>query len=323
MTRSKSTVAVLFACSLLGLAACEDGDDLPAPAPLDAGIATDGGTLQPVTLRFKAKLGSEDLVCGRTYAGQGVTMINATPQDFRFFVQEAYLLDAAGKEVRVEFDDGLPFQTKDVALIDFTDATGSCGGTGGQTVNVTITGKVPPGTYNGIVLVNGVPETLNHGNPATAAQPLRAPGASWDWLSGYRFVMAELAPQAPGMDGGVPMPSGHGDAGAGDAGAGGHGGGPGSASAIHVGSTGCTGMIGTAGAITCAKPNRNRVKLTSFNPTTQSIVADLSAVFANIDLAAGSQCHGMGASCPTGFAALGVDFANGQAAATQTVFRVE
>jgi uncharacterized repeat protein (TIGR04052 family) len=322
----KSTIAALACCSaLLGAAGCEDGDTLPETATLlDASVPDGGPAMQPVTLRFKAKLGNEDLVCGRNYPQQGATKISATPQDFRFFVEEAYLINAAGQPVRVAFDDALPFQTKDVALIDFTDAAGSCANAGATTTNMVITGQVPAGSYNGVVLVNGVPESLNHGNPTQAAAPLRAPGASWDWLSGYRFVMAELAPVAAhagaGMDAGLLPPV---DAGvpAADAGTGGHGGG-GGASAIHLGSTGCAGMVGTPGAITCAKANRNRVTLPSFNPTTQSIVADLSVVFGEVDLSLGTQCHGMGPTCASGFAALGVD-GDGKPAATQRVFRVE
>ena len=313
----KFTVTTLLALGLLlTTPACDDGDSLPpsatlmdAQVPTDAGVDDAGPPMQAVTLRFKAKLGAADLVCGQNYAAQGATQREATPQDFRFFVQEAYLLDASGNEVRVEFDDGLPFQTKDVALIDFTDAAGACGNAGGATTNLEIRGKVPRGTYNGVVFVNGVPDPLNHGNPALAPQPLRAPGASWEWLNGYRFVMAELAPPLAMMDGGVPAPA------SGDAGIA-------RASSVHVGSTGCTGMVGSVSTVTCAKANRNRVRLPSFDPAMQSIVADLSSVFSGVDLAQGSQCHGTGASCAAGYAALGVD-PQGQPSTTQQVFRVE
>ena len=315
MSRKSTITAVLACSSLLALAGCEDGDSLPpsatlmdAQVPTDAGIGDAGPALQAVTLRFKAKLGSADFVCGRNYAGQGSTQREVTPQDFRFFVQEAYLLDATGEEVRIELDDG-PFQTKDVALIDFAGEAGACGNVGGATTNLVITGKVPRGTYNGVVFVNGVPESLNHGDQTQAPQPLReaGPSAHWGWLQGYRFVMAEVASPLKSMDAGLVPPSDT------DAGAAGR------ASAIHLGSTACTGMIG---GFTCAKANRNRVRLPSFDPATQSIVADLSAVFAGVDLGSESTCHGTGPTCAAGFAALGVD-GEGKPAATQQVFRVE
>jgi uncharacterized repeat protein (TIGR04052 family) len=314
-------IAVPLATALVGLAACSDtGDDtllLDASVPFDAG---DG--MQSVMLRFKAKLGNEDLVCGQSYANQGSNKVRATPQDFRFFVQDVKLINAAGQEVPVTLDERSPFQTKDVALIDFTDATGGCT-SGGATTNMALYGRVPVGNYNGIVFVNGVPTSLNHLNPATAPAPLQAPGASWDWQSGYRFVMAEIKPTGEvhgdgGLDGGVAdagTPT-H-DAGP-DGGMGGHGGG--GASTIHVGSTGCNPDPTMYG---CTIPNRNLVRLTGFNPLINTVVADLSAVFANIELTtSGSQCHGSGPICAAGYAALGIG-SDGKPTTTQQVYRVE
>jgi uncharacterized repeat protein (TIGR04052 family) len=317
---SSLKTAAMLASALMALSACSDDNDdtglLDAAVPFDAG---DGK--QSVMLRFKAKVGSDDLTCGRTYAGQGSTKLDATPEDFRFYVQDVRLIDANGAEVPVELEERDPFQTKDVALIDFTQPapTGECG-TGGAIANTVIYGRVPVGTYTGVVFVNGVPEALNHLNPAIAAKPLQAPGANWDWLSGFRFVMAEMTLVKGGLDGGVA------DAGAGvappahgmDAGTGGHGGG-GDTSSIHVGSTECS---GGPGSYSCAKSNRNLVRLTNFNPAVNSIVADLGAVFTGVDLSLGAQCHGSGANCAAGYAALGIG-TDGKPTATQQVFRVE
>lgn len=46
---------------------------------------------------------------------------------------------------------------------------------GDANVNRAITRTVPPGDYNGIVFVNGVPESLNHGDPLELPAPLQAP----------------------------------------------------------------------------------------------------------------------------------------------------
>lgn len=316
--------------------ACGDDDDTGGvdagdAAVVDAGLdarardaASDGALpsdMQVVGVRFKATLGSRELVCGQSYAGLGTSHASATPQDFRFFVQQVRLINGKGEEVPMQFDERAPFQTADVALIDFTDSAGACANSGDPTTNMVITGRVPKDTYSGIVIVNGVPESLNHGNPATAPAPLRATGASWSWLSGYRFVMAELLPEAAhDLDAGA-----HGaDAGgheAADAGAGGHGGG--GAVFVHSGSTSCTGTPGE-GNIQCSKPNRAEIRLAGFNPAAQQvIVADLAAVFAGVDLSAGTQCHGSGASCATMYSALGVELETGAPKTTQSVFRVE
>lgn len=311
-------IAVPLATALLGLAACSDtGDDnlqLDAAVPFDAG---DG--MQSVMLRFKAKLGNEDLVCGQAYANQGSNRVSATPQDFRFYVESVKLVSTSGEEVPVVFDERLPFQTKDVALIDFTDGTGACT-SGGATINIVLYGRVKVGTYSGVVFTNGVPVSLNHKNPAENPPPLQAPGASWDWQSGYRFIMAEIKPATAagdgGLDGGVSDAGAVRDGGA-DAGSG-HGGG--GASTIHVGSTGCNPDPTMFG---CTIPNRNLVRLTNFNPLVNTIVADLSAVFANIELTeSGSQCHGSGPICAAGYAAFGIG-TDGLPTTTQQVFRVE
>lgn len=350
MANSKLFALTLGAALVLGCddGGAEDGHDDVDAAPGDAGAADAGldaaahdgseppadAGLQSVTIRFKAKVGDEDLVCGQTYDGLGTTNASAKPRDFRFFVQELRLIDSEGKEVPVTFDQRLPHQTRDIALIDFTDGADTCT-SGAPTTNMVITGTVPPGTYQGVVFVNGVSESLNHGNPAVAPEPLQAPGAHWTWNSGYRFMMAELLPvnahdgtTDAGIDAGhhadatLDAGVGHdaGDAGQDDAGSAPHGGSNGVVF-VHSGSTACSGT--PAMGISCSKENRAEIRLSNFDPASQSIVADLGAVFAGIDLSAGGQCHGSGAFCAPFYSALGIDFDTGAPASTQTVYRVE
>lgn len=346
--------AKVFALSLGAALAlgCDDGGDEDGYDDVDAALsdagAADAGldgashdgsapradaAVQSVTIRFKAKVGDQDLVCGQTYAGLGTTSASAKPRDFRFFVQELRLIDSQGQEVPVTFDERLPHQTRDVALIDFTDGADACT-SGAPTTNMVITGMVPAGTYQGVVFVNGVSEALNHGDPGLAPEPLQAPSAHWTWNSGYRFMMAELLPMSAqhgmtdgGMDAGqagamADAAVGHdaGDAGESDAGTAPQGGGNGVVF-VHSGSTACSGT--PAMGISCSKENRAEIRLSDFDPATQSIVADLGAVFAGIDLSAGGQCHGSGAFCEPLYSALGIDFDTGAPASTQTVYRVE
>jgi uncharacterized repeat protein (TIGR04052 family) len=247
----------------------------------------------PVTIRFKAQVGRQDFACGRTYFGLGSTNTSARPQDFRFFVQDLKLIRSDSVEVPVQLDVRAPWQLQHVALIDFENATSDCAGEGTPETNTIITGSVPDGSYTGISFTNGIPEDLNHDDPVTSPAPLSAyPALSWGWLSGYRFFKAEL----------LPLPAGDNRA------------------LAHVGSTSCSGSP-SAGTVTCARPNRNRVVLRNFNPRSGTVVADLAAVFAGTALNADQQCHSTPANlCTPMFSALGVNFGTGQALATQSVF---
>lgn len=367
--KKTSMMLALASSAALALGACDDSDsaddapdgrpsvtDAGSDAGRDAGIDAGGSTVvdaavdagaprQAVTLRFKGKVGSQDLACGQSYAGQGSKASTITPRDFRFFVHDVRLISASGTEVPVQLDERLPYQSKEITLIDFADGTGRCDPSDKGT-NTTVTGTVPVGNYTGVAFVEGVPETLNHADPAEHPGPLQAPGASWGWTLGFRFVMAEVVASATPSDAGATDAGGHtgapiapppdagaghggGDAGAGhgdaDAGAA-HGGGAGGLGFVHLGSTGCVGTQGSDDAgpgVSCDKPNRPQVRFAQFNPVSSSIVADLGAVFSKADLTQGVQCHGSGPACAPMFEALGVNIDTGAALPTQQVFRVE
>jgi hypothetical protein len=325
-----------------GEADASENEDASADAGKDAG---DG--MQEVSIRFKAKVGERDLACGEHYPDQGATHVTATPQDFRFYVQEVRLVRADGTEEKVEFDVEPPFQSKDVALLDFTDGEGSCG-SGGTILNTTIKGKVAAGEYEGIVFVNGVPEALNHAGPAESAEPpLDDTTLFWNWLSGYRFIIAELLPVGAaghvdgGADGGGAHDAGAGDGGhaadggaagadgghdadggaGGDAGHGGDGHGASAAAFVHIGSTGCGGISGAG--FSCMRLARNEIRLDGFDVNTNYVVADLAEVFKTSDLHQPLQCHGIAAPCAAPYSALGIDMETGQPNESQQVFRVE
>jgi uncharacterized repeat protein (TIGR04052 family) len=272
------------------------GPDSAAAVNQDAG-ADGGDALKSVTIRFKAKVGESDFACGETFTGQGSSAADVQPKDFRFYVQDLRLINAAGDEVPVQMEERSPWQTPEVALIDFENAEGLC--SGNAEVNTVITGKVPAGDYTGIAFANGVPEVLNHANPAAVPAPLQAPGVSWNWLMGFRFLIAEVKQPAD------------------DAGTGGTG-------LFHLGSTGCMGDV-DAGSISCQKPNRTAVKFASFDVESDFIVADIGAIFADTDLSGMAMCHSspMQSACAALFENVGVNFADGAPLATQSAFRVE
>ncbi len=289
-----------------GAGGSSDGGDAGASASDggDAGgRAPDGGAVS-VSIRFKATVGAQAFACGTTYPGQGSTGASVQPQDFRFYVQDVRLIDDKGQEVAVSLDTRSPWQTPDVALLDFEDGTGACAAEGNPDLNDRVTGTVPAGTYTGIVFRNGVPDSLDHADPLSAPPPLQPAPMTWGWLYGYKFVKAELAAtSAP----------------AGDAAPG--------LGLLHLGSVGCT-EVTDGGAdsgilAACTQPDRNEIRLTGYSPGSSTIVADIGAIFRGVDLSQDNQCHSGGPACPSMFAAAGVDLSTGAALVTQSIYRVE
>lgn len=280
------------------------GADGEAPGAAGAGSSADPstgaapagaeGTL-PVRLRFAARVGTEPFACGTTYRATGGEEF--TPADLRLFVQDVALIDGAGVEQPVALDVRAPWQIESVGLIDFEDASGRCIA-GTRERNVELTGRVPAGDYRGIAFSNGVPEALNHADPSQLPPPLQAGSMSWGWLSGYRFLMAEVA----------------GSGAVGDAAAAG-------SALLHVGSTACSGS--TAAGIACSKSNRNRVRLDDFEAASDAIVIDLGELFGDMDLGTITTCHSSGEDCAALFARIGLDLESGSPSDGQRIYRVE
>jgi uncharacterized repeat protein (TIGR04052 family) len=219
------------------------------------------------------------------------------------------LVNDKGVEVPLTFDARTPWQTAEVALLDFEDGTGECKN-GNADTNNTITGTVPSGTYRGLVFSNGVPESLNHGDPTKAPAPLQAGGMTWGWLYGYKFFAAEMVAMSP-SDAGV------------DSGTRGVG-------VFHLGSIGCDNALdggdpdfNQAPKVACKQPNRNLVRLAEFSPLTNTVVVDVGAVFAATNLAEDSQCHSDGLACASLFASVGLSFETGSRLPSQAAYRVE
>jgi uncharacterized repeat protein (TIGR04052 family) len=244
---------------------------------------------EPITIQFAAQVGAAPFACGSSYDAVGSAETSVEPQDFRFFVHDVRLIAADASEVPVELDARSPWQGLGTALLDFEDATGACL-SGDAAINTTVTGLVPPGEYTGIAFRIGVPESANHGDPAVQPAPLAAGSMTWGWLSGYKFLRAEL-----GSEGGGGV--------------------------LHLGAAGCSGDP-AAGSVTCSRSNRPQVSFAEFDAQSDVIVADLAALFAGTDLTSSALCHSSGAACEAPFQSLGVDLETGQSAPGQSVFRV-
>jgi uncharacterized repeat protein (TIGR04052 family) len=142
------------------------------------------------------------------------------------------------------------------------------------------------------VFTNGVPESLNHADPQTLPAPLQVASMYWDWFQGFKFMAAEIGaaydvdPADAEEDAGIAP----------------------SQSILHVGSVGCS---IDAMQVSCAIPNRNRVRLPEFDPESSVIVADLLAVFSEADPRTQTFCHGGRASCTQVYRNVGIDLSTG------------
>lgn len=231
--------------------------------------------MRPVSIRFEARAGQAPVACGVSDSG------GPELTDLRMFVHDVRLLRVDGTEVPVALDDRGSVQTSGVALLDFEDGTGQCLA-GDSATNTVVTGFAAAGDYSGVAFRLGVPGDLNHLDPAAQPAPLAAGNLHWSWLSGYRFMRAE-------MGGAV----------------------------LHLGSGGCSGDPRT-GSVQCARPNRPEIRIQGFDPESDGIAVDLNALLAG----QGPEiCHSSGAACSAMFAALGLSLTTGQNDGQQSVFR--
>jgi uncharacterized repeat protein (TIGR04052 family) len=286
-----------------------DGDAGNHHHESDASNAADGSTAQSFTLKFGAKVADAEFACGTQYNDVGSANSIITPMDLRFYVSNIRLITDGGEQVPFTIDDVAPFQSPTVALLDFEDGTGECRN-GNSALNAQVTGTAPAGNYVGLAFSTSVPFDLNHADPTSLPAPLQPSDMTWGWLLGYKFVKAEVRQVLPesdadaGPDAAVPMPG---------------------AGILHLGSTACQNVTDAAAEmlVECAKPNRNDVVLSEFNPSENAVVLDVAQLFEETDLRAMAMCHSMGDACGDMFTSLGVNYETGATLAEQAAFRVE
>lgn len=287
---------------IIGLVGAQDhGEDGHGGSMMSNAMPTVG---PDVTIRFAAMVGERPAACGMIYEGLGTQSSMVSLNDYRFFVSNVRLINAAGEEVAVELTQDGVWQYADVALLDFEDGTGLCNQTGTAETNDKIIGSVPEGEYSGIVFDLGLPFELNHLDTTTAPAPLNIPAMWWNWQFGYKFVRIDM--QTPKSQ----TPQWF----------------------IHLGSTGCDAPDGnTPPAEPCANPNIPTVRLEGFDPVRNFIVADLAALLAGVNL---DESTPMPPGCMSGledpdcvglFPGFGLDLTTGLTLEgdAQTFFRVE
>ena len=253
---------------------------------------------QAVTVRFAAMVGAEPLACGKSYRNVGVTKSTITPRDFRFYVHNVRLVDAAGRETALDLAQDEKWQLDNVALLDFENATGSCGN-GTPEIHTAVAGSVPPGReYRGLRFTLGVPFEKNHTDLTRMPPPLNLTALAWVWNAGRKFARLDFSSTG--------APRGW---------------------AIHLGSTGCTPDDSKVTVPTsCSAPNRVEVEFADFDPARDVVVADLGALLQDSDVDAVSKMMSGCMSGPTTpacgplFRNFGLPFP-GQETRPQTFFR--
>ncbi len=258
----------------------------------------DSSSDQRVEVSFSAVVGDSALTCGEL-GTLGVNSASASLRDFRMYVHDVSLLGVDGEKYPLTFEDTGVWQSAEVALLDFEDATGTCDNGNGLT-NTVIVGAVAGGVqFDGIQFTVGVPEELNHTNSATAEAPLNVTGMDWNWTAGRKFLRLDLIVDGSEVD-----------------------------YRIHLGSTMCDGDPGAT--VTCARANRATVELTGFDPTSTPVVVDIESLVSGIAIEANTTDTPPGCmsgptdpDCPAAFDALGIDFTTGASVGTQSLFFTE
>lgn len=267
---------------------------LMALSVLALGCGDDAVESQQVELSFAAMVGDEPFVCGGTYENLGADDASLVLSDFRFYVQDVELKNAAGIWVPVQLDDDNIFQTGGVALLDFEN----CAAMGNEDLNDVVTGSVPAGEYDGLRFKMGVPFEMNHRNHDTASSPLNITALFWIWQSGYKFLRIDSG-QRSDHDW-----------------------------RMHLGSTMCMGDPMAGGVTSCGNGNRVLVEFDAFDVSTNTVVADYAKLVDGATLGSdqaldpGCMSKPEDTDCAPLFENLGLSFA-GSEPGTQQFFSAE
>ncbi|MGF1574808.1 MAG: MbnP family copper-binding protein [Cyanophyceae cyanobacterium] len=267
------------------------GSTLIAGLVAGSGLRVSAQDPESVTIRFAAQVGDQPFDCGQTYE-LGSLSTPMSVSDFRFYVSNLYLVDAAGNRVPVVLEQDGQWQFETVALLDFEDRSGACANGTVDTRDVVV-GTVPAGNYVGLQFQLGIPFNLNHGDAVLAPSPLNLTSLWWNWRGGYKFVRIDLEPSQPqaGLDRSTLVAStqllnpkllshgsghGHGH---------GQGGSQNQGFAIHLGSTDCQAAEREQQPTQpCLHPNLTEVEFPRFDPATHVVVADLAALVAETNV---------------------------------------
>jgi uncharacterized repeat protein (TIGR04052 family) len=296
MTTFRITTGLALALLCGPLSACMDGHSHGTGSDNDDMQAADLGppTSNTILLNFKPRVGPQPFACNQKFPGVGLgATATAEFSDFRLYVHDLRLVDTSGTEVPLQLEEDQKWQQKTVALLDFEDKTGACGGT--ASVNAQLRGVVPMAASSGRESASKWACRLRK-TMATRPRlpsPLNLTSMFWAWQSGYKFLRVEGQTTAS------------------------------QSFIVHLGSTGCV-KDGSGQVQSCSSPNRPEIALDGFDPKTQSLVVDVAALISGTDLGKSMECMSSPgtADCGPVFASVGLPYGGG-AGGVQKLFRVE
>lgn len=265
--------------------------------------ATDGGdALKKVEIAFKFAVNGQPFSCAETYRGIGNNAAAANqvyrPYYARYYVHAIRLVNSAGAEVPLTLADDGVWQLPSAGVVEIDGENGgTCAGASG---NLKAVGTVPLGTYSGLKLTVGLPESINHLNANVQPPPLNQTDMFWVWTSGYRFLRIE------GRDatGKSVLPGG----------------------LLHLGSTACEtkdqpsdgGAPDLSKGATCRYANTIELSFDGFDHAVNKVVLDVGKLFQDTDLATNRGLPAQGCmsalsdvDCPAIFQKLGLPYGDG------------
>jgi uncharacterized repeat protein (TIGR04052 family) len=281
---------------------------------------------QEIEIKFSATVGEKSFNCGESYSNLGTSAATVTPTDFRFYVSEVALIDGSGKAVPLTLEQDGKWQHQNVALLDFENKSGACAN-GTVEIRDRLIGTIPKGNYKGLQFTLGVPSNLNHEDATLAPSPLNLTSLWWNWRGGYKFLRIDIKNSMADKkhDGKSGRQSSNIAQTEGNHGS--HGGLPGFA--IHLGSTGCKAEDKSQKPTACTNSNTSKVIFSNFDPTKDTVIADLKSLVSQTNLAVnqantppGCMSEANDRDCAGIMKNLGLPFAD-KAAAAQTFFKVK
>jgi uncharacterized repeat protein (TIGR04052 family) len=287
----------IFVFFSLALAACSSSDGTNQVIP---------PTTADVSINFAAQVNGADFTCGQTYTGIGSGGDDLQVTDFRMYVYDAHIHDAAtGEEYGIELTQDGIWQKDNVALLDFADGSAGCTDASTDT-NTVLKGKVTVPVTVDLSSVNmcftaGVPPEKNHVDTTLAESPLNAGGMFWFWKDGYKYIRID----GKGDPTGVNAPFN-----------------------LHLGAQGCPGTETNAPpTAACAYPNTIEVCIDNFDVVNSVVAVDPAPVLEANDVKVnlsgpmtppGCQSFINDADCDEVMPRLGLDYSYGGTANAST-----
>ncbi|VUD53363.1 hypothetical protein TDB9533_01819 [Thalassocella blandensis] len=167
-----------------------------------------------------------------------------TLRQFKFYLHNVFLIDKQGKFIPARLNDSPPWQQSTGALIKLDQQ----GEQSNSQITVQPETSVSPDEIAGIQFTLGLDFSTNHQNPLTAVSPFNVGSMYWSWQLGYKFMRLDFSLEDRHFN-------------------------------FHLGSTGCQSASPMRPPTDhCERPNLSTIQLLDFNPTTQHIQLDLSAL---------------------------------------------